>query len=63
MVLIALRGRDVTRSDIQTGNSIQSLLLSPQQQYLVVTIQTAKKTKTKYFRFTIALLHTAMVFR
>ena len=42
---IALRGRDVTRSDKQTGNSMQSLLLSPQQQCLVVTIQTAKKDK------------------
>ena len=40
---IALRGRDVKRSDKQIGNSIQSLLHSPQQQCLVVTIQTAKK--------------------
>ena len=43
--LIALRGRDVTRSDKQTENSMQSLSLSPQQQCLVVTIQTARKDK------------------
>ena len=43
--VIALRERDVTRSDKQTGNSLQSLLLSPQQQCLVIIIQTAKKGK------------------
>ena len=42
---VALRERDVTRSDKQTENSMQSLLLYPQQQCLVVTIQTATKDK------------------